>query len=80
MKAADCERLLHNWIQNYCVDPNGASDALQFARPLREARIEVRPVADKPGRFEAVMYLLPYLQLEVLSQPMRVVVDLPRES
>jgi type VI secretion system protein ImpC len=78
MTSADCERWLNEWIRNFCVDPEGTTQALQAQRPLTDARIEVRPMPGKPGRYELTAYLRPHYQLEDLHRAMRLVAELPR--
>jgi type VI secretion system protein ImpC len=80
METADCQRWLNEWIRNYCVDPNGASEGIRAQRPLAEARVDVRPVDGKPGWFEAVAYLRPHFQLETLTTSMRLVAEIPKRS
>ena len=80
METEDCERWLNDWIRNYCVDPNGASDALKARKPLSEARVEVREVKGKPGWYEAVAYLRPHFQLETLTTSMRLVAEVPKKA
>ncbi len=78
METADVERWLNGWILNYCVDPNGATEAIKAQRPLSDARVDVRPVEGKPGWFEAIAYLRPHFQLEALTTSMRLVAELPK--
>jgi type VI secretion system protein ImpC len=80
MEVADCERWLNNWIMNYCVDPNGASDETKAKRPLADARVDVRAVEGKPGWYEAVAYLRPHYQLEALTTSMRLVAEVPKRA
>ena len=80
METADCQRWLNEWISNYCVDPNGAAEGIRAARPLSEARIDVRPVEGKPGWFEAIAYLRPHFQLETLTTSMRLVAEIPKQG
>ncbi len=80
METADCQRWLNDWIRNYCVDPNGATDAMRAMRPLSEGRIDVRPVDGKPGWFEAVAYLRPHYQMETLTASMRLVAEIPKQG
>jgi type VI secretion system protein ImpC len=77
MEASDCERWLNDWIRNYCVDPNGASDATRAQRPLSEARVDVKSVEGRPGWYTAVAYLRPHFQMETLTTSMRLVAELP---
>ena len=67
MEAEDCERWLNRWIKNY-VNANAGCRAGTKARyPLREARVEVREIPGKPGSYNAVAYLRPWLQMEELT-------------
>ena len=69
---------LNNWITNYvCLDDN-ADHETKARLPLREARIEVREVAGKPGAYEAVAYLRPHYQLDELTVSLRLVAKLPK--
>ncbi|OAI49785.1 EvpB family type VI secretion protein [Planctomycetaceae bacterium SCGC AG-212-F19] len=80
MEKSDCAAWLNDWIQNYCVDPASASDALKASRPLADAKVEVREVAGKPGWYEAVAYLRPHYQLEALTTSMRLVAEVPKKG
>ena len=80
MERGECEQWLNDWITNYCVDPNGASDDTKARRPLAEARVEVREVAGKPGWYEAVAYLRPHFQLETLTTSLRLVAEVPKKA
>ncbi len=79
-EVSDLSYWLNNWISQYCVDPNGASDAIKARKPLSEATVEVRAVAGKPGFFEAVAYMKPHYQLEGLSASMRLVAEVPKKG
>ncbi len=80
MEVKDCSQWLNDWISNYTVDPDGASDRTKAERPLSEAGVEVRAVKGKPGWYEAVAYLRPHYQLEALSASMRLVAEVPKSS
>src|SRR5262249_6950785 len=80
MEKSDCARWLNEWIQNFCIDPTSATDALKASRPLAEAKVEVREVAGKPGWYEAVAYLRPHYQLEALTTSMRLVAEVPKKG
>jgi type VI secretion system protein ImpC len=74
----ECERWLNDWIQTYVhASPENAGQASLAAKPLSEARIDVREVKGRPGHYEAVAYLKPHYQLEALSVSMRLVAELP---
>jgi type VI secretion system protein ImpC len=81
MEADQAGVWLHNWLQNF-VTPNPAmvNDEEKARKPLQEAKVDVRPVAGKPGYFEAIAYLKPHYQLEALSASMRLVAEVPKKS
>ncbi len=80
MDRGRCEGWLNDWIMNYCVDPNGASDETKASRPLAEASVQVREVAGKPGWFEAVAHLKPHFQMETLATSLRLVAEVPKKG
>ncbi len=80
MEVGQCQEWLNQWIANYCVDPNGASDDTKARRPLAEAKIEVREVAGKPGWYESVAWLRPHFQLETLTTSLRLVAEVPKKG
>jgi type VI secretion system protein ImpC len=77
MTRDDCQRFLHQWIQQYTIGDDNASQAMKSKFPLREARIEVVDVPGKPGAYRAVCFLKPHFQLDELSVSLRLVADLP---
>ncbi len=80
MEANECERWLNRWISNYV---NGSDDAGQESKakfPLREAKIEVKEIPGKPGSYNAVAYLRPWLQMEELTTSMRMVARIPQKA
>lgn len=81
METQECERWLNDWINNYVLpNPDMAGDEMKAKKPLADARIEVQPVAGKPGYYEAVAYLRPHFQLEALSTSMRLVAEIPKKG
>jgi type VI secretion system protein ImpC len=46
--------------------------------PLREAKVEVREIPGKPGSYNAIAYLRPWLQMEELTTSMRMVASIPK--
>ena len=77
MEAEDCERWLNRWIKTY-VNTNEQAGAESKAKfPLREARIEVREIPSRPGAYNAVAFMRPWLQMEELTTSMRMVARIP---
>lgn len=71
------EQFLNNWIAQYVTSDDSASHATKSRFPLREARVQVKEVAGKPGSYTAIAHLRPHFQLEELTASLRLVADLP---
>ena len=80
MEAADCESWLNRWIMNYVNANENAGQDMKARYPLREARVEVREIPGKPGAYNAVAYLRPWLQMEELTTSLRMVARVPQKS
>ena len=80
MEATDCEAWLNRWINNYVNTNPDVGPEGKAKRPLREARIEVREIPGKPGSYNAVAHLRPWLQMEELSTSMRMVARIPQKA
>ena len=79
MEASNVEIWLNRWIQNY-VNPNvDAGQDMKARFPLREAKVEVKEIPGKPGSYNAVAYLRPWLQMEELTTSMRMVASIPKK-
>ena len=80
MEATDCEKWLNRWIGNYVSDNPDAGQETKAKYPLREARVEVKEIPGKPGSYNAVAYLRPWLQMEELTTSMRMVARIPQKA
>jgi len=80
MEAEDCERWLNNWIRRYVNTNEGAGPDSKAKFPLREARVEVQEVPGRPGAYNAVAYMRPWLQLEELTSSLRMVARIPERA
>lgn len=79
-EAEDIQAWLQDWITDYVsADPNPSED-VRARYPLREARIEVKPIPGKPGSYNAVAWLRPWLQMEELNASLRMVANLPKQA
>jgi type VI secretion system protein ImpC len=74
------ENYLNNWIAQYVLLDDNASQERKAQFPLREARVEVVEVPGKPGVFKSVAYLRPHYQLDELSVSLRLVAELPKSA
>lgn len=77
MTREDVERHLNNWIADYVLINDNATQEVKAQYPLREARVDVAEVAGKPGAYRAVIFLRPHFQLEELTTSIRLVATLP---
>lgn len=80
MERQDCEDWLNRWIHNYVLADEKPSPDMKAKYPLREARIEVKEIPGKPGAYNAIAWLRPWLQLEELNTSLRMVAQLPRQA
>jgi type VI secretion system protein ImpC len=77
MEVDDCERWLNNWIKRYVNANELAGPESKSRYPLRDARVEVREVPGRPGAYNAIAYMRPWLQLEELTTSLRMVARIP---
>lgn len=75
--SAELSRYLNNWIADYVLLSDSASQGTKAQFPLREARVDVSEVPGKPGVYTATVFLRPHFQLEELTASIRLVATLP---
>jgi len=80
MEAGECEKWLNRWINNYVSSNPDAGPETKAKYPLREAKVEVKEIPGKPGSYNAVAYLRPWLQMEELTTSMRMVAKIPKKA
>ncbi|MEL4073149.1 type VI secretion system contractile sheath large subunit [Ochrobactrum sp. GPK 3] len=80
LEAEDCEAWLNRWIQNYVNTNDSAGQESRAKYPLRDARITVEEVVGRPGAYNAVAWLRPWLQMEELTASMRLVARIPGKN
>jgi type VI secretion system protein ImpC len=74
---ANVEALLNNWIAQYVLLDEDASQEVKAAFPLRAAQIVVTEEAGSPGAYQATLFIKPHYQLETLTTSIRLVAELP---
>ena len=77
MEASDCEAWLNRWIKNYVNGNPQSGQELKAKFPLAEAKVEVKEIPGKPGSYNAVAWLRPWLQMEELTTSLRMVAKIP---
>ena len=80
LTANNVESFLNTWLANYVLLSDNAGQEIKAKFPLREARVEVKEVAGKPGCYTAVVFLKPHFQLEELTTSIRLVAELPQPA
>jgi len=76
--AAECEQLLHHWIQQYVTSDADAAAEVKAKYPLREASVRVREHPGKPGAYLCIAHLWPHFELDELTTSVRVTTELTR--
>lgn len=77
---ASVQTFLNNWLAQYVLLDDSASQEAKSKYPLREANVEVVEVPGKPGVFRAAAFLRPHFQLDELTVSLRLVAELPKSS
>lgn len=80
MEVENMQEWLTGWVRLYVNSNPNAGQEIKARYPLREAKIEVKPIPGKPGSYEAVAWLRPWLQFEELTASMRLVAEIPKGS
>ncbi len=78
--ASGVEQFLNNWLAQYVVMDDSASQEVKAQYPLREASVSVSEVPGRPGVYRAVTFLRPHFQLDELSVSLRLVAELPQSA
>jgi type VI secretion system protein ImpC len=78
MSREQCQKFLNEWIKNYVLLDDFASQDAKSKFPLRDAQIEVSEDPAKPGVYTAVAFLRPHFQLDELTVSLRLVARLPQ--
>jgi type VI secretion system protein ImpC len=77
LEASDCEAWLNRWIKNYVNANPEAGQEMKARYPLAEAKVQVKEIPGKPGSYNAVAWLRPWLQFEELTASLRMVARIP---
>ncbi len=71
---------LNQWLAQYVLLDDNATQDAKAKYPLREAYVEVADVEGNPGAYRAAIYLRPHFQLDELTISLRLVADLPQPT
>jgi len=78
MEASDCEVWLNRWIKNFVNANPDAGQEMKARYPLAEAKVQVMEIPGRPGSYNAVAWLRPWLQFEELTASLRMVARIPQ--
>jgi type VI secretion system protein ImpC len=78
MEASDCEAWLNRWIKNYVNSNKDAGQETKAKYPLAEAKVVVKEIPGKPGSYNAIAWMRPWLQFEELTASLRMVAQIPK--
>jgi len=74
--AADCQRFLQDWLNEYTTSSDGTSSELKARYPLAACKVEVHEQAGRLGHYTCVAHLQPHFQLDQLVSSIRLVTEL----
>jgi len=80
MEAEEVEIWLNRWINTYVNGNTHSGQDMKAKYPLAEARVKVEAIPGKPGAYQAVAWLRPWLQLEELTTSLRLVANIPQAT
>lgn len=80
MEAKDCEAWLNRWISNYVNANDSAGEESRAKYPLRDAKVTVQEIPGRPGSYNAVAWMRPWLQMEELTTSLRMVARIPSKN
>lgn len=78
MEASNVESWLNRWILNYVNGNTDAGQEMKAKFPLAEALVKVEEIPGRPGSYNAVAWLRPWLQMEELTASLRLVAKIPK--
>lgn len=74
------EVFLNDWLAQYVLLDDMASQEAKAKYPLREALVQVSEIPGRPGAYRAVTFLRPHFQLDELTVSLRLVAELPQAA
>jgi type VI secretion system protein ImpC len=80
MERSDMEAFLKRWVANYVLADDKPTPEMKAKYPLAAAEITVEEIPGRPGSYNAVALLRPWLQLEELTASLRMVAELPKKA
>ena len=76
----ECQDFLYRWLMRYCTSNDNAPLSQKARFPLREANVQVREQAGRPGDYLATVHLRPHYQLDQVVAGFRLVTEVASKS
>ncbi|MFT5808692.1 MAG: type VI secretion system protein ImpC [Moritella dasanensis] len=76
-EAKDLENWLNRWILGFVNASEGGGQEIRAKYPLADAKVSVAEIPGKPGSYNAIAWMRPWLQMEELSSSLRLVAKIP---
>ena len=76
-EAKDLENWLNRWILGFVNASEGGGQEIRAKYPLADAKVTVAEIPGKPGSYNAIAWMRPWLQMEELSTSLRLVAKIP---
>jgi type VI secretion system protein ImpC len=71
---------LESWLLDYISADSNPDENSKARYPLRAAKVEVKEDPNKPGAYQAVAWLQPWLPMQQLTTSLRMVARLPQKA
>jgi len=79
-EAADLERFLNEWINQYVTPDDQASAEVRARLPLRAASVEVREEPGTAGAYRVIIRLQPHFQIDQIDAMLKLVTTVHRSE
>ncbi len=76
-EAQDLENWLNRWILGFVNASEGGGQEIRAKYPLADAKVTVAEIPGKPGSYNAIAWMRPWLQMEELTSSLRLVAKIP---
>lgn len=74
------QQYLSDWLAQYIRDDDEAATSIKARYPLREARVTVRDMPNRPGAYYCEIHLRPHYQLDALAASVKLTTELAQSK
>lgn len=68
---------LTDWLREYCIGNDDAPQELKAQYPLRDAGVDVKSIAGRPGVYACTIWLQPHFQLDDITTSFLLIAEAP---